>query len=640
MEKTRGHGFDSILALALFLFVLATGITDIWETDAWWHLAAGRRIVEKQSPTPADAFSHTQYGRPFVNDEWLGDAYLYGIFQRQGRRGLIIAVGLFAAAAFYLVFGACKQRGVPAPLAVAVTAIGAVAARTRFSPRPEILSLLFFSLILYLLGRFARSAPDDARARKLIWLVPVFQMLWVNAHPSGLAGVCAILLTIAAGAAAFLLTPRNAAEPPFTPALGSYHLRALGTLFAISLGFSLCNPYFIHGLTAPLSFSQQNTYLSHIVEWTPIRSAEIAAVFTPGAVADPQIISFLILAALGVFGLIARGRRQDLFDAVLFAATLFMALRSRRFIALFAVASCPGIAAGLFMALRGPLGRFTRLASPARALTLVFIAALAFQQVCLDTRFHFGTGVSRKFPMRALEFIRENHIRGRMYNDFGLGGFIIWTLYPDNPVFMDGRTTFYGPKMFDMQHRFTAQPSIAAWRRIENKYEIDYAILSSREPHQCNVFRVIRGSSPQWKLVFWDDRAMVLVKDKKDKSSAKLFEYQLANPCAITAASGIWRDMPPETFDAFMAELKRSLRNCPDNLLALRALAFVEFGRGKTNDAERYALRGVQADPNSAFFHAMLGQIALLKNNKQVAEMHLRKAERIDKRYRRNMKRE
>ena len=191
-----------------------------------------------------------------------------------------------------------------------------------------------------------------------------------------------------------------------------------------------------------------------------------------------------------------------------------------------------------------------------------------------------------------------------------------------------------------MQHRFTARPSVAEWRRIEKKYEIDYAILSSREQSQCNVYRVIRASSPQWKLVFWDDRAMVLVKDKKEKDKAKLFEYQLTNPCVLTAASAMWRDMPPDTFDAYMMELNRSLRHSPDNLLALRALAFIEYGRSKINDAERYALRGVQADPNSAFFHAMLGQMALSKNNKQVAEMHFKRAARIDKRYRRNMKRE
>lgn len=635
MIKDRNHSLDGILALLLFAFVLALGVTDMWETDSWWHLAAGRRIVEKQTPAPADAFSHTRYGRPFVNDEWLGDAYLYGIYNRQGRAGLAAAVGLIAAAAFYLVLGACRQRGASVPIAVAVIALGAVAARTRFSPRPEIFSLLFLSLNLYLLGRFVRSSPDDARARNFLWLVPVFQMMWVNAHPSGLIGVGIIILMAVSGAVAFLAAPRNG-DSFLTPVLGSAKLRTLGTILLVSAFFSLCNPYFLHGLTAPFSFSQNNTFLRHIVEWTPIRFHELTAIFRPEANADPQIMAFEILALLGVIGLIARGRRQDIFDGVLFIVTLFMALHSRRFIALFAVASCPGIAAGISCVLQKRTEQLARFATPARILAIVFLAALGYQQVRLDSRFHFGTGISRKFPVSAITFIKDNHIDGRMYNDYGLGGFIIWNLYPSNLVFMDGRTTFYGTEMFDMQHRFNARPSAESWRQIEKTYEIDYAILSSREAQQCSVYRAIRTSSPRWKLVFWDDRAMILVKgNDKFKSIINRFEYKLTSPCSVTAITKRWREMDSDTLGIFISELKRSLKKTPDNIIALRALAFIKYGQGRSDIAEKYALRGVKADPDSAFFHVLLGQISLSRNDKNGAEKHFSEAERIDRKLKR-----
>jgi hypothetical protein len=47
--------------------------------------------------------------------------------------------------------------------------------------------------------------------------------------------------------------------------------------------------------------------------------------------------------------------------------------------------------------------------------------------------------VDGAYPEGAVRFIKENGIEGPMFNEFRWGGFLIWRLYPEHRVFIDGR---------------------------------------------------------------------------------------------------------------------------------------------------------------------------------------------------------
>ncbi len=50
------------------------------------------------------------------------------------------------------------------------------------------------------------------------------------------------------------------------------------------------------------------------------------------------------------------------------------------------------------------------------------------------------TWVDWSYPEGAVSFIKDNDIEGPMFNEFRWGGFLIWRLYPEQKVFIDGRT--------------------------------------------------------------------------------------------------------------------------------------------------------------------------------------------------------
>ncbi|MBI3286387.1 MAG: hypothetical protein HYZ65_16280, partial [Burkholderiales bacterium] len=49
----------------------------------------------------------------------------------------------------------------------------------------------------------------------------------------------------------------------------------------------------------------------------------------------------------------------------------------------------------------------------------------------------------RTQPVLAADFLREAHPAGPMFNEYGWGGYLSWTLYPDYPIYVDGRTDLY-----------------------------------------------------------------------------------------------------------------------------------------------------------------------------------------------------
>jgi hypothetical protein len=110
--------------------------------------------------------------------------------------------------------------------------------------------------------------------------------------------------------------------------------------------------------------------------------------------------------------------------------------------------------------------------------------------------------VKENNPVRAVEFIRQNHLEGRMVNDYTWGGYLLWAL-PEHKVFVDGRTDIY---------EWTGVlRDYAAWallqtdpRNLLEKYHVDFCLLS-REAPIAHVLPLL----PDWKMIYSDDRSAI-----------------------------------------------------------------------------------------------------------------------------------
>jgi len=178
--------------------------------------------------------------------------------------------------------------------------------------------------------------------------------------------------------------------------------------------------------------------------------------------------------------------RIDLALITIAALTIYMAIRSRRFIPIAGIAACPVIAMFIDQIVRAVSASRNfhankrLVVSPMpRKLQLIFIGvgALAvlffgtwwghkFKVVYLDpwpsdpklSSVFMRMTASDAKPFYAMKFIRDNKLKGKMFNYWTEGGFIAWGQKPDPEtgktplqLFMDGRAqAAYNRKAFDV----------------------------------------------------------------------------------------------------------------------------------------------------------------------------------------------
>ncbi|MBC8401855.1 MAG: hypothetical protein H8E14_10245 [Candidatus Marinimicrobia bacterium] len=77
-----------------------------------------------------------------------------------------------------------------------------------------------------------------------------------------------------------------------------------------------------------------------------------------------------------------------------------------------------------------------------------------------------------RLPVKATRFLKANPITGKVYNSYNWGGYLIWELYPQKQVFIDGRAPAYPSKFIDIASQFRQYPQ--AFKAIDNIYRFQY----------------------------------------------------------------------------------------------------------------------------------------------------------------------
>ncbi|MHC4325464.1 MAG: hypothetical protein ACYSUX_14460, partial [Planctomycetota bacterium] len=178
--------------------------------------------------------------------------------------------------------------------------------------------------------------------------------------------------------------------------------------------------------------------------------------------------------------------RIDLAVITIAALTIYMAIRSRRFIPIAGIAACPVVAMFIDQIVRAVsasrnfyAGRRLAVSPMPRNLQLSFTVAgvlavlffgtwwgLKFKRVYLDpwpsdpklSSVFMRMTASDAKPFYALKFIKDNKLEGKMFNYWTEGGFIAWGQQPDPQtgktplqLFMDGRAqAAYNRTTFDI----------------------------------------------------------------------------------------------------------------------------------------------------------------------------------------------
>jgi len=576
---TRATGWAVLAALAVL--VAAASMTMSADYDLWWHLRLGASVAES-GIYRTDSFSYTFAGAPQFCSEWLADLVIYLFHSTGGMPGLNVFKALMVAISFFLLYKAMRahperETGTGLPAAALTLAVVLFSIRFRLFIRPYLFSFVFFSLFLYLLTRYERE-----RKPWLLYLLPVIEVVWANTSKGAFYGTFLTLIF----AIGFYLNNRRYTKPPAL---------ALAAVF----GASLISPSSFALYTLPLGvLIEGRTMVEQVGEHQPL-SAQLLWGY-----GLRYTFAYQVLVAGSLAYVVLMGGFRRVFHLLIFAAFFVQSLMMVRMIDFFSLAS-----AVLFVRpverLMAPVVRRLGPATVTTVLAALIIAATVLS-TALSPTYRLGFGVKPGiFPEGALAFMERVGIKGRLFNSYSFGGYILWRS-PDRKVFIDGRGigALYPVGFYNSYHEIVKDAD--KWAEAERKWGfnialVEYDMKDPRFPSHLN-------ENPDWAVVYWDGHSVVYLKRTPgNRSVIERFGYRVTRPAFYDFS---YLDQYARTTPARAAALiEREISLNPSNQEPRLARAYLLFKTGRYDEALAEMEASLALRPDLAFEHSAIALI-------------------------------
>jgi hypothetical protein len=466
----------SVAARALYLKFC------VLDLDIWWHLKVGDWMVEHHAVPHTGILSRTAAGRPWVAYSWGYEVLLSRAYRWFGLVGIGVFGVLLTLAVAYSIYWMALRLSGRFWWACALGTVTCSAFLYNLMPRPVFISMALFTVTLTLILEAKRSG----HVQLLYWLLPLF-VLWANLHIQFLYGLFLVGLLFGVSLMQFVaerlgITP-SFVLPPTLPTT------TLGAVFAGCLIASCIGPYSYQLYVVIAEYSKAQ------VPYVMIR--------------ELQAINFrayshyvqLLLTGAGFFALGWR-KKIDPFKLALLVVAGVVGFRTMRDSWFICIAAAACIAD--FPAMQTEWRRTETW--PEKSGVAVFVA-LALVLVARDAGFDqrgLDRAISSMYPVKALNYLRQNQAPGPLYNTLDWGGFLTWYM-PDYPVAIDGRNDLYGDDLdrlfFDTENggeSYATDPYLNG---------AGVVVLQKSKP-----LAGLLMSDPRFSLVYQDQLAAVFVK--------------------------------------------------------------------------------------------------------------------------------
>lgn len=482
------------VVFALFVLKLATPIN--YDPDLYWHLKTGEYIVSHGVLPHTDVFSHTMLGADWVLHEWLSEVIFHAVFAAAGFIGLNVLVAALYALTFHALFRVCSRTAVSEMQALIVALLFFAPLIGFTSPRPQLFTYLFFVLYLGVLVDYKYRAST-----RTAWTLPVVMIAWANLHGASVVGIALLCLFIGAEWAQSWL--REKADPVQRAALKKLTFWAMLTAVA-----TLINPRFLEYWIYPFYVLNLDVAKGVINEW---QSPNFHSLYYRYFLA-----AFLLFFVVQIYS----RRKPDFAELAVPVFFIVCGFTAVRHLPLACLAVAPFF--GLFVRELPSIPRLANLhvkwaprggqLNPmlVNGLNVVLLLCVGASIVYTQTRRYTPEMiVDAALPVKAASFIADKGIKGRMFNEYGEGGYLIYRLYPAQRVFVDGRADLYGNDF--LNEYFEIVNGRAEWKRKFEARHIDYAVLPKEVP-----LRQLLLADGGYKLVYDDERHSVLVRDSAE----------------------------------------------------------------------------------------------------------------------------
>jgi hypothetical protein len=573
-NKYYAWGLFAAFAVVVFL---ASSYKVTGDDDFFWHLATGRYIVETKVVPDTDIFGFATQGVEWIPFEWGWDVLTYGLYNIAGYNTILAFRSIAFMFIFFLYFLLLRKFKVNSFISWLVLFTLLVAIMDRLSPRPHVITYIFFVTIIYLIVTF--KYMDRDKNIKRLYSLPLIFLIWGNMHMGVLAGGLFLFIFTITETIIFYY-PRKFSTNEIKPlTLGQIKIIwVISVLCGLAL---LVNPHGIHTYIYAYDHTKMKM-LATVNEWRSPFDAFFGAGFV--------IFQYKVFLFGGLLILAYAYIKKDLLFALVYIGFFFYSIRAIRFtvdyeliiVFFFAITlnyfverlSKSKTWSGIFNFLQ-----YSNAFKVFLVLATLYIGYLIPSGKIYETLQYYrvyGWGINTDFiPVQLFDFMKESGIKGTTYNHFGTGGYLVWN-FPDQKNFIDSRNL--NDDIFN-EYNSIMSKSPGFEKKLE-KYGFDYVIyldpdLIRRPDDLKKVVVSYFARNPTWKLVFWDDKSMLFVKDiPKFAEVIKKYEYKVLNP--YTALF-------------FMQEFRQNILSSPEKTKE-------EINRKSQTEPKGYLFQGLQQE--------------------------------------------
>lgn len=487
--------FPRVAFIAAFIGLIS--ILQLSDPDYFWHLKTGEYIVSHRALPSGDIFSHTAYGKHWVLHEWLFEILLYFTHQFFGALGIKVLIATLTFATMAIVYKLLVRISLNAHVTTLLTAICFILISLGLSPRPQLLSYLFFASYLYVLLDFKYH-----HSTRYLWWLPCAMFIWTNCHAGYMLGLAVFVLFFVCEYIACLINDEKSIQQ-------KQRLKKLSLLFIFTAIAAICKPTGIIDLLYPFQTSSLEL-TNYISEW---QSADFHLWY--GRI-------YLIFVLLFIIAYSYRSKPADLTEVALPFALIILGFNSLRHIPLAGITIAVFIASslntrhtnaiklwekyGIHTLYRRYIGGGKQLGESEFILNWVSLSAVIIFAIFYYPKNSIKENeeLAKKYPVNAVRFIQESGLTGKVFNHYNHGGYLINQLYPSHYVFMDGRSDMYGDKIFKDYYDITNVQS--NWEKLLSQYQVTFVIAE----HQSALTQLLILKNT-FKLVYEDEKYAVLV---------------------------------------------------------------------------------------------------------------------------------
>ena len=484
MRLTKWLSAKTLLIGGVMLAILMIFIEGFQDPDFWWHLRVGRWIVENGKLPSHDLFTYTVPDHVWTDHEYLTEVLMWLTYSAAGTVGLAIAFGLITWAGFWLLYRQVRRQ--PFVIVGLGLALGALAGWPIWGPRAQMITFALSCLELYWLQGYL-----SGRSRALTFF-PLVMAVWANLHGGWVIGFAWLGIALVSELVMWAWDGSNPAHKA--------HVRFLAIITAASVVAVLATP---HGLSLYLyPFQTQGSVAQQklIVEWF---SPDFHQIY----LRPFEAMIFIVVAGFAL-------RRPTLYQFLLVAAGLGLALQSVRHIALFVAAATPvmiSIYSDYWKELAGRKGwKFQLPARPAFAIITAVVLVVVTLVAAIKIDSDISPPVQAKldassYPIGAADWLASHpEVGTHMYNQYGWGGYLAYRFYPDpnRKVFIFGEAELMGDPLLNEYN--DVQNLRPDWAAILDRYHVDYVIFNTGE-----ALSNVLATEPAWKVAYQDKVATI-----------------------------------------------------------------------------------------------------------------------------------